>query len=171
LNLHADIVSGNILKINRNGKYRLNKPVDRPTLHNLCIHSLPTPSSLIKRELFNQIGLFNESFKVISDFEFFLKSIVIFQKTYQKTDINFCYFDLKGMSNNPDNSDLINHETWVCFQNNFPQMADDLMEYRNFHSSNIGQLIRLLQRKKKLYALLEKTIGGMIKCKRLIVGW
>jgi glycosyltransferase involved in cell wall biosynthesis len=168
--IYADIVSGNVLKIRKNGKYQTIRPHDKPTLHKLCIHSLPHQASLIRRDLFNEIGLYNESFRIVSDFDFFLKALVIFQKSYQKVDLNFSYFNLEGISHNPAHYALAKEESYICLKNNFPQLVDDLMDYRYFYISNIGQLIRLIRQKEKLYSFLEKTVGWIFKIKKFIIG-
>ena len=170
LDLHSDIISGNVLKIRRNGKYRTIIPHDKPTLHKLCIHSLPHQATLIKRILFNEIGIYNESYRIVSDFDFFLRAIVVSGKTYQKVDINFSYFNLNGISSNPAYFSLAKEESLLCIRSNFPEMADDLIEYRYFYVSNTGQLIRLLQSKKKLFLFLDKTIGSVLKFKKFLVG-
>jgi glycosyltransferase involved in cell wall biosynthesis len=170
LEVDADIVSGNVLKIRKNGKYRTIRPHDKPTLHKLCIHSLPHQASLIKRELFNEIGLYNESFRIVSDFDFFLKAIVVFKKTFQKVDIDFSYFNLNGISCNQTYFSLAKEESIQSLRNNFPDLADDLIEYRYFYISNIGQLIRLLQRKEKLYSFIDKTVGSVFNFKKRLVG-
>ena len=170
MDINADIISGNVLKIRKNGKYRTITPHDHPTLHKLCIHSLPHQASLIRRELFYEIGHYNESFRIVSDFDFFLKAIVLFRKSYQKVDISFSYFNLNGISSNKEFFSLAKQESIICLRNNFPEMADDLIEFRYFYVSNIGQLILLLRKKKKLYSFLDKTIGGVFKLKKFFVG-
>lgn len=168
--LDADIISGNVLKIRKNGKYRTIRPHDHPTLHKLCIHSLPHQASLIRRTLFDEIGLYNESYRIVSDFDFFLKALIVFKKSYQKTDLNFSYFNLSGISHNPNYYNLAKEESITCLRANFPDMADDLIEYRYFYISNIGQLIRLLQQKKRCYSFIDKTIGGVFRLKKFLVG-
>lgn len=170
LEINADIVSGNVLKIRKNGKHRTIRPHDKPTLHRLCIHSLPHQATLIKRELFDEIGLYNESYRIVSDFDFFLKAIVISKKSYMKIDINFSYFNLNGISNNPATYSLAKQEAQTCLISNFPNMADDLIEYRYFYLSNIGQLIMLLRQKEKLYGFINKVVGGVFNFKKLLIG-
>jgi glycosyltransferase involved in cell wall biosynthesis len=170
LDIYADIVSGNVLKIRPNGRYRTITPHDKPTLHKLCIHSLPHQASFLKRKLFQEIGMYNETYRIVSDFDFFLKAIVVFKKSYQRVDINFSYFNLQGISSNMNNFTLAKQESYSCLKSNFPDMVDDLMEYRYFYVSNIGQLIRLLQQKKKLYAFIESAVGDFFKFKKLLAG-
>jgi len=155
LDIRADIISGNVLKYEIMGNTEPLRRMKKPSLHKLCVHSLPHQATLIKRELFKEIGFYNESFRIISDFDFFLKAIIIFKKSYQKVDIDFSYFNLKGISSNLDNSPLAKSESLICINNNFPDMADDLIEYRYFYISNIGQLIRMLREKEKLYSFIK----------------
>ncbi len=168
--LHCDIVSGNVLKIRRNGKYRTIRPHDKPTLHKLCIHSLPHQATLLRRVLFDEIGMYNESYRIVSDFDFFLRAIVVFRKTYQRIDINFSYFNLNGISSNPAYFSLAKKESIICLRANFPEMADDLIEYRYFYTSNLGQLIRLLRQNEKFYLFIDNTIGKIFFLKKLICG-
>ncbi len=170
LDIHADIVSGNVLKIRSNGKYRSIEPHDKPTLHKLCIHSLPHQASLINRALFAEIGNYNESYRIVSDFDFFLRAIVVHKKTYQKVDLNFSYFNLLGISSNMDNFGAAKEESYLCLKNNFPDMVDDLMDYRYFYVSNIGQFIRMIQKKEKLYSFLNRVVGKLFALKKFIIG-
>jgi glycosyltransferase involved in cell wall biosynthesis len=168
--IQADIVSGNVLKIRKNGKYRTIVAHSKPSLLNLCIHSLPHQASLIKRELFNEIGYYTESYKIVSDFEFFLKAIVIYKKTYQFVNISFCYFNVEGISSKLESTILAKEESYACLKENFPDMVDDLMEYRYFYNSNIGQIVRLLKTKDKLYRIIENLCGWLISIKKTLIG-
>ena len=169
-NIWADIVSGNVLKIRENGLYRTIIPHEHPSLLKLCIHSLPHQASLIRRTLFAEIGGYTEKYRIVSDFEFFLKAIVVHNKSYQRINIAFSYFNLEGISSNQKNAALAREESYQCLKENFPSMVDDLMEYRYFYISNIGQIVRLIQQKPKLYRYLEKLCGWMISVKKILIG-
>lgn len=170
LNLNADIVCGNVLKIRKTGKYRIIVPHEKPTLLKLCKHSLPHQASLIKRSLFHEIGLYNEAFKIVSDFDFFLKALVVYKKTYQKVNINYSYFNLEGISSLHANLPLAIEESYKCLKENFPDMADDLMDYRIFYASNIGQTYMVIKKTKVLYHFIETFLGLLISIKKYIVG-
>ncbi len=168
--LWADIVSGNVLKIRENGKYRKIVPHEKPSLLKLCAHSLPHQATLIKRDLFDEVGCYDETFKIVSDFDFFLKALVIHKKSYQRVDIDFSFFNLAGISSNRKYFPLAKEESFRCLQNNFPDMVDDLMDYRYFYTSNIGQTIQLLKKNKKLYQKTDKFLGWLVNFKKSIVG-
>lgn len=170
LQIWADIVSGNVLKLRKNGKFRTIAPHEKPSLHKLCIHSLPHQATLIRRRLFDEIGFYNETYKIVSDFEFFLKAIPIHNKTFQRVEIDFSYFNLEGISSNLKNSSLAKEESYRCLKENFPTMVDDLMEFRYFYISNVGQIIRLLQQKKRLYHYIDRFCGWLMASKKVLFG-
>ncbi|MBS1737220.1 MAG: glycosyltransferase, partial [Bacteroidetes bacterium] len=48
--------------------------------------SLPHQATLIKRELFNLVGLYDETIKISSDWKFFVLAIYMYKCTYSKID-------------------------------------------------------------------------------------
>lgn len=169
-NLYCDIVSGDVRKLRPNGKYRTIISPESVSLHKLCIHSLPHQATLIRRSLFEEIGLYSENYRIVSDWEFFLKALVLHSKTYQHIDVAFSYFRLGGISSRKENIPLAQDESYDCLKKLFPLYADDLMEYRNFHNSNLGQVLSLLRKKKKLYRFIDNACGWLISGKKAIAG-
>ena len=168
--LTADIVSGNVLKIRPNNKFRRVSSPGSVSLHKLCIHSLPHQGTLIRRSLFEETGYYNESYRIVSDWEFFLGALVIHEKSYQHIDVDFSYFKIGGISSTNENFVLSREESFDCLKRLFPKLADDLMEYRLFYSSSFGQMISLIKKKKWLYDFLENSCSLMLKSKKIIVG-
>jgi len=166
----ADIISGNVLKIRPNNKYRRVSSPESVSLHKLCIHSLPHQATLIRRSLFEETGYYNESYRIVSDWEFFLKALVIQGKSYQHIDLDFSYFRIGGVSSSSENFALSREESFDCLKRLFPKMANDLMEYRLFYSSSFGQMITLIKKKKRLYDLIENLCSLMLKSKKKITG-
>jgi glycosyltransferase involved in cell wall biosynthesis len=63
------------------------------------IHStLPHPSTFIKTSLFKEIGMYNEDYKIASDYDFFFKALVIHKKKYVRLTIDISVFNLDGIS-------------------------------------------------------------------------
>jgi len=166
----ADIISGNVLKMRPNCKYRRVSSPEIISLHKLCVHSLPHQASLIKRGLFDEIGYYNEDYKIVSDWEFFLKALVIFEKSYQHINTDFSFFKIDGVSSRKENFQMARDESYDCLKNNFPKYADDLIEYRDFFNSNFGQIINLIRRNKNLYKFIENASGRLLAGKKAIVG-
>jgi glycosyltransferase involved in cell wall biosynthesis len=168
--LTADIVSGNVLKIRPNNKFRRVSSPESISLHKLCIHSLPHQATLIRRSLFDESGYYNESYRIVSDWEFFLKTLVVHERSYQHIDLDFSYFKIGGVSSSSENFALSREESYDCLKRLFPKMADDLMEYRLFYSSSFGQMISLVKKKKRFYNFIESLCRILLKSKKKIAG-
>ena len=168
--IKADIISGNVLKMRSNTKFRRVSSHDSVSLHKLCIHSLPHQASLIRRSLFDEIGNYTESYRIVSDWEFFLKALVIHEKSYQHISLDISYFTIGGVSSTRENFDLAYQESHDCLKRLFPKFVDDLMDYRYFYNSNFGQILLLLKKKEKLYSFIDNVCGWLLTGKKRIVG-
>ena len=168
--IKADIISGDVLKIRPNNRFRRVSSPESISLHKLCIHSLPHQASLIRRNLFDETGNYNESYRIASDWEFFLKALILGEKSYQHISMDISYFKVGGVSNRKENFDLAYQESNDILRRLFPKFADDLMEYRYFYNSNFGQIISLIQKKQKLYKFIEYSCGLLLTGKKKIAG-
>jgi len=99
-----DIVFGNI-KFNGN---TINFS-DKLTFYNLRWGYIPHPATIIKRSLFNSIGIYNESHKSASDWEFWIKAIVLNNCSYKHIPRIIAKIDSPGLSslNNSEETILI----------------------------------------------------------------
>lgn len=101
LQLNESIIYGNVLKVNDlvTGFAR-DKSLQRSNLSLLDIYynTLPHQSVFIKRELFEEYGLYDESFKIVSDWIFFLKTIGIEGTSVKYLDMDISYYDTNGFS-------------------------------------------------------------------------
>lgn len=97
--MSAEILIGQIKKTKRGIFIKQSKPKTyRATKYYLFCHGLPTPASFIKRSLFLQHGLYDETFKITADRDFFVKEIAKY-----KTKVNFLpqtitVFNTEGIS-------------------------------------------------------------------------
>ena len=69
-----DILTGNIIN---NGKELRGIGYQDISLNDFFYNSVFHPSSFIKRELFYTFGFYDENYKIVSDWKFFLKSIIL----------------------------------------------------------------------------------------------
>lgn len=58
-------------------------------------------STLIKRDLFTKYGMYNENNKLHSDYEFWIKTIIIANCTARYEDIFLAFYDMGGRTSNP----------------------------------------------------------------------
>jgi glycosyltransferase involved in cell wall biosynthesis len=91
--MNANIVCGNTIFDN---KARLDAPVE-VTMEYFLRGSLPHPSSLIKRVLFESHS-YDERYKISGDWEFFMHHLVLRNVTYQQIKCDIALFDTTGIS-------------------------------------------------------------------------
>lgn len=123
-------------------------------------------STFIKRALFDQYGLYNENFKIVSDWEFFYKCLLIYNCTYIDFDRRISCFDLSGIGSQ-SNSERHKMEKQVVFDTYLPlvyrsyQILDDhfercslqeqeYLEYMNLKHGKLGFLIKWILKAKQL---------------------
>jgi glycosyltransferase involved in cell wall biosynthesis len=113
------------------------------TLDYFYFKSLFHPSTFIKRDLFNKYGFYNECYKVISDWEFFLKVIMVHNVSYKHLPYTISIAEDGGISRNVSNTDLIDQECRSAINSLFPQSVIKLLD--NFKKLE-GDLIWIKRR-------------------------
>jgi glycosyltransferase involved in cell wall biosynthesis len=88
-----DIIYGNI---EQEGKTIIFP--DTITLYTLRWGTLPHPATLIKKQLFHLTGKYNEQYKIASDWEFWLKAIIIKGCSYKHIDSTIAVVEQAGIS-------------------------------------------------------------------------
>lgn len=88
--------------------------------------TLPHPATFIKKEVFNKTNLYNEDFKIASDWKFFIDGICKFNLTYKKIDTIFSTFYLGGMSSIPENRSIKFNEIQHVLKNDYPAYMLDI---------------------------------------------
>lgn len=89
-----DIVIGRIYFLNGKSYSKINNPISMLKFYN---SSIPHPSTFIKRELFVS-EKYDETLKIVSDWKFFLKKIVIEECSYKIVDNIISCFNSDGIS-------------------------------------------------------------------------
>ena len=99
VNSDYDLVYSNLLKINEdNSKIQVKFP-DFLSLDYMICYGLPHQATIINKSLFNKIGFYNENYKIISDWVFFMEALFYHNATYKHINADVIYFDGSGISN------------------------------------------------------------------------
>jgi putative colanic acid biosynthesis glycosyltransferase len=97
--------------------------------------TLAHPASFIKRALFAD-ELYDENYRIVSDWKFFIKKIIIENVAIQHIDLPISYFDTKGMSSIESMQKLVKSERQDVLNSLFPPLVlnniKELLEIRNF---------------------------------------
>jgi glycosyltransferase involved in cell wall biosynthesis len=101
-----DIIVGNRIKqypdkavVEKGHAYDRAKEGKSLTLFDFYISNIPHQTTFIKRELFDKYGLYDENYKIVSDWLFFLKTIVFDSVEVKYIDTTIARFDMEGISN------------------------------------------------------------------------
>ena len=89
----ADLVIGLIETPDGIGKHFY-----RMSFYEICCFGLPHQSTFIKRQLFDSVGLYDEQFRISSDWQFFMRSIFDEKCSYNRIDLAISYYDNEGIS-------------------------------------------------------------------------
>jgi glycosyltransferase involved in cell wall biosynthesis len=87
--------------------------------------TIPHPCTFIKRTLFDKVGLYNEKFKIVSDWEFFIKAVCIFNSSYIYVEKSISVINTFGLSYTPENADLIAKEKETTLSTYFSDVIKD----------------------------------------------
>ncbi|MBR5276657.1 MAG: glycosyltransferase [Bacteroidaceae bacterium] len=132
-----DVICGNV--------YRSTGQIDIPPIkENLTFlyfykYSLPHQACFIKTSVQKQFP-YNENLKIVSDWEFFLKILIINNGTYRKIDKIISYYDCCGISS--INHKLHANERVTILQSMFPNRI--LEDYRLNTASDFRRLFLLI---------------------------
>ena len=94
------ILYGNLLKDMPDGKVMRSKGFAGKPMSFLGFYtgSLSHPSSYIQKGLFEEYGLYDEGLKIVSDWKWFVQSIILGGEKPVYTDIDVVLFDMNGIS-------------------------------------------------------------------------
>jgi len=116
--------------------------------------SLSHPATFIKRELFDKVGLYNEKYKIVSDWEFFLKALILYNCSYTVFKRVISNFDHKGISRQTSFRELQNNERELVLKGFLPRVypiyreLEHLrivkQEYDFLKAGHLGFIVRFL---------------------------
>lgn len=160
----VDIIYGDRINVYEDGSQKkVNYFPDKITgsfmYHSMISHQ----ASFIKSDLFVKYGLYREDLKYASDWEFFLKTFLLYNCTYLHTHQYVVYFDCLGISSVADNNKEMWEERKRVFAETLPAFAEDyvLMEhYREIlrgYDKRANQLGKIIVKPiKRLLKILKK---------------
>lgn len=128
----SDIITGDMLKVYPNGNSVLDKgqvfsrknEFKDLTLYDMYYGTINHSCSFIKNDLFKHYGFYDENYRIISDWLFFLKLIVFHGVKAEYVDCIVTKFDMSGISNS--SLDILVAERKKALEDNIPpQILDD----------------------------------------------
>jgi glycosyltransferase involved in cell wall biosynthesis len=124
----SDIVYGNMQIDWGNGNIQSGKMPNKITFDHMYIDTLWHPISFIKRNLFEKFGNYNEAYKIVADYDFFFKVIVMSNVSLEYVDVDISVYNVNGLSSLPDNKLLEKMEREKVHKSYLPQ---SIIEFTN----------------------------------------
>ena len=121
-------------------------------------YSLPHPASFIKRELFSKYLYYTESYKIVSDWEFYLICICKHEVAYEHLPIIVADFDHTGISSNKDSHQKMLIEKEAVIKQHFPLFFDDSFAIQELESKRVKQFLTI----KNANGLKWKVLKGLL---------
>lgn len=131
--IDEDIIYFNLQVIESEKSFIKNYP-DTLSFSYFVKDTLPHPATFIKKEAFLITNFYKETFKIVSDWKFFLDAICKYNLTYKHIDRTLSTFYIGGLSSNKDNKIIkINEHKEVLKTDYSPYMQDldDVINFRN----------------------------------------
>ena len=146
----VDIIYGDRINVYEDGSqkkvdYFPDKITGSFMYHSMISHQ----ASFIKSDLFVKYGLYREDLKYASDWEFFLKTFLLYNCTYQHIHQYVVYFDCLGISSIAENNKEMWEERERVFAETLPAFAEDYIHMDQYlrmlrgydkHANQLGKI-------------------------------
>ncbi|MFC0605123.1 glycosyltransferase family 2 protein [Winogradskyella pulchriflava] len=163
------VLSGNII-FNEERGARLRVHPEKMTFSYLVGNAISHPSTFIKRELFEKYGKYDEDFKIVSDWAFFIKVLGLSNETYMMLPETITIFDVEGVSTQQENLKNIYKERNEVLKKYFPRIYNNKNDTYIFSKfiSNHKRLKNLMLIEefpffRKVTTIILTTIGFILK--------
>ena len=158
-----DIVYGNVIKISDNGQEVYKGCAELGiSLYSLTVKRMVHQACLIKRELFTTFGLYSESYKIASDWKFFVDTIILGNVSVRHIDIIISCYDMKGISSvNAEKT----HEEFIEILRLAipPRILSDIQELDRYKHSSVVKLYDKLISNKSILRTYNFLFHGKSK--------
>ncbi|QFQ13416.1 glycosyltransferase [Pseudoprevotella muciniphila] len=158
-----DIVSCGCHDVWENGTTIDHYPPKRITLYSVQHSSLSHPSTFIKRDLFNRTTLYDESYRIISDWTYFVQSLIWNNCSYRYFDILVTTFVCDGVSSTNHKAGNIEEDDYIS--KHYPRVWEDY-----FMDECVFNSIRWIYNQnhiiKKIFVFPFRCINSVFKLRR-----
>ena len=160
-----NILYGNMIKCYSDGRKVVDKCFagQEITMLGMYTGTLNHDPAYIRRDLFEKYGYYDESLKIVSDWKWYLKAIILGVENPQYVDLDITLFDMTGISET--NKELDKTERKAVLEQMIPKTILDDYERYAFPIEQIKRLWRHPWAYKMVW-LLERCLFKLEKAQR-----
>lgn len=137
-----DLYYGDYYRIKSNSKRRKSYPA-KLSFSFFYSGSLAHPATFFRRTLFDEIFFYNESYKIVSDWEFYIYAICHKNIKYHYLKTAISDFDFTGISSNPKFKDIEAQERKAVLEKYFPLFVQDYEKLSLLNSKRFQQILHI----------------------------
>lgn len=100
-------------------------------------------STFIRKKMFFDYFLYNEKFKIVSDWEFFIYTICSENRPYKYLEKTIANYDFTGISSIEKYRSLAHHEKQEVYNTYFPLFLEDYKNISQIKSKRIQQVLHI----------------------------
>ena len=139
-----DLLYGNMFIETIEGQRKLGKMPKKITFLHMIEDTIWHPVSFIRRSLFERFGKYNENYKMVADYEFYLKIICVHKVRTRKLNFPVSVFNLNGFSSKKENKELLKNERAIAQQQYFT--IDEIEKAKIEVEKNKRLIFRLMKK-------------------------
>lgn len=158
---NEDIISGPVIRFSKkHNKTEIFAKISSPdfSFGQLLKYSLNHQATLIKKELFHTYGYYDENYRIVSDWIFFIKVLGLNNVSFKYIDFPISYYDIEGISRGKNN--YYEKEIRPALKNIVPYRI--LLDYEYYFDINTHSVISNIK-KYRLSNFLVKLIYFTIR--------
>lgn len=87
-------------------------------------------STIIKKNLFDRVGYFNEDYNIVADWDFLMKAIFLHNASYKKLNFVFSEYDMSGLSSEAQFKASSLEDRRKIISSHFSGFVDDYLELK-----------------------------------------
>lgn len=106
----ADIVYGNMIIVHPDGRRENGRMPSQMDMNHMMSDTLWHPVSFVKKSFLDKVGFYDTSYKIVADYDWFLRAIFKHKATLHYINTNISVFYLGGLSSLPENAAKIKEE-------------------------------------------------------------
>ena len=135
-----DIYYGDNYKVKPSSKRKKNYPekLSFAFFYSSCINH---QSTLIRRKMFYDYFLYNEEYRIVSDWEFFIYTICVENRPYKYLQMTISNYDFTGISSLDKYRHIAKQEKVAVFDKYFPMFIEDFDKVSDIKSKRIQQVL------------------------------
>jgi glycosyltransferase involved in cell wall biosynthesis len=162
-NDNSPIIYGNMLKILPSGRRVLDKKVQNLSYYTFYRGSLNQPVYFHRRSLFEDYGLFDEEYRIVADWKWYFRVVLIEKVPMTYKNIDVALFDMNGISSTNKTLDATERKRYL--NEIIPLFINDEYE-RNMQMTD---MIRRLNRYKLIMMLFHLFERVLFKYERFLM--